>query len=494
MSKPTVFPTQQILTILALTTIAYLVIFFAYSSFKKENALKQATGEARSRFLVFWLLIAALAVRIIISCCVVGHKNDINCFTAWGNSIATKGFSGFYNPSSGMPDYPPGYMYILGLMAKVARLLGHEVHAADGSYDLVFVALIKLPSIIADLAAAYLIFRLANKKYSFAASYLLMSMVAFSPLMIYVSSGWGQIDQILTLLILLAILALNANKPILGGILYGLAILMKPQALMAGPLMALAYVFYVFDDEYFKPFGVQCKDKKGMRLVKTVIAVLAACAMIIISALPFASADFPWHKLIVQKYLGTATSYEFASVNAYNVFALFGKNWKPVDAQSAIGLSYGALGTIGMIVSVVFGGVLYCCGRKKNPAALQLALAFTFLSLFMLGHYMHERYLFPILLLLLAAYISYGDRRLLYYFLAFSITTMLNCLCSFFYSEFHQYALYWDERLVFWCSLANLILFALFTFTCIRIMIMGKVKGDVFREDKAPADLIPEQQ
>ncbi len=487
MNKPTVFPTQHILTVLALTTIAYLLLFAWYSSFKKENALKRAQGEVKSRFLVIWLLLAAFVIRIMISCLVVGHKTDINCFTAWGFSLAEKGFASFYNPSSGMPDYPPGYMYVIGFMAKIASAFGHGIHTADGSFDLVSVALIKLPSIIADLGAAYLIFRLASKKYSFSASYLLMAIVAFSPLMIYISSGWGQIDQILSVLILLAIIALNSNKPILGGVLFGFAILMKPQALMAGPLMAMAYIFYVFDKDYFKVLGVECKDNLQKRLGKTIIAVLAACLMIIIAAIPFSTQEFPWYKLIVQKYLGTATSYKFASVNAYNVFALFGKNWKSIDAKSALGLSYGALGTIGMVVSVVFGGVLYFFGRKKNPSALQLSLAYTFVALFMLGHYMHERYLFPMLLLLLAAYIGCGDRKLLYYFLGFSITTMLNCLCSFYYSEYHQYSLYWDDRLVFWCSLVNLILFVLFTITCIRILIAGKVSHDVFESGK-PAE------
>lgn len=487
---PKVFPTQHIMTTLLLTTIAWLLVFVFYSSFKKENAYKlEGKPERKSSFLLVWLLFTAFAVRIAISCQVVGHKTDINCFSAWGVNIVNKGFASFYNPNSGMPDYPPGYMYVLGLMSRISMALGHNIHAADGSYDLVFVTLIKLPAIIADLASAYLVYRLASRKLSFAASFTLTAIVAFCPVIVYISSGWGQIDQILSLLIVLAVLALISNKPILGGIIYGFAILVKPQALMAGPLMALAYIFYVFDPSFFKTSGIESADTLGKRLIKTAIAVVCAFAIIIAAAIPFASEQFPLGKLLIQKYLGTATSYKFASVNAYNIFSLFGHNWASVDKASKLGLTFGQLGLIGMIFSVVFGGVLYFLGRKKNSGALFLALAFTFISLFTLGHYMHERYLFPALLLLVAAYLYYGDRNLLYLFFGYAVTAMLNCHAAFYYSQYHEYQLYWDTRIVFWCSLANVILFALLTFVVIRIMILGKVSGDVFRgiNEKKPS-------
>lgn len=484
-----VFPTQHIMTVSLLAMAAYLVLFLCYSSFKKKNALRLPTDDHsdRSRFLVGFMLFAAFAVRIALSCYLEGHKTDIGCFTVWGNNLASGGFKSFYNPSSGMPDYPPGYMYILGLMSSIAHAFGRGVYDSFGNYDLVYVAFIKLPSIIADLAAAYLVYRLAVKRLRFAPAFLLSALVAFHPVMLYISGGWGQIDQILTILIVLAILALNSNKPILGGVIYGFAILMKPQALMVGPLMALAYFLYIFDPDFFKNSEYTCKDDMTKRLAKTAIAVAAAVALIIISAIPFATKELPLFKLVWNKYLGTATSYKFASVNAYNIFTLFGKNWTRLDSEPILG----TLGTLGMIVSVAFGGVLYWFGRKKNRGALYLAAAFTFVSLFTLGHYMHERYMFPMLLLLVMAYLYYHDRRLLYAMLAYTATAMVNCVAAFYYSKYHEFGLYWDDRIVFWCSLANVLLFIAFTALLIHIMIIGKTKGDVFDgKDDSEAELI----
>ncbi len=486
-----VFPTQHIMTTALLCMAAYLVLFLCYSSFKKKNALLLSAFDKsdRNRFLVGWLLVAAFVVRIALSCYLEGHKTDIGCFTIWGNNIASGGFQNFYNKASGMPDYPPGYMYILGLMSSVSRALGHGVYDEFGNYDLLYIAFIKLPSIIADLAAAYLVYRLAVKRLRFAPAFLLAALVAFNPVMVYISGGWGQIDQILTILIVLAILALNANKPILGGMIYGLAILMKPQALMVGPLMALAYFMYIFDPDFFKNSEYECRDELKTRIAKTAIAVACAVALIIISAIPFASKELPLFELIWNKYLGTATSYKYASVNAYNIFTLFGKNWASLDREPILGV----LGTVGMVISVVFGGVLYWFGRKKNRGALYLAAAFTFVSLFTLGHYMHERYMFPMLLLLFMAYLYYHDRRLLYAMLAYTATAMVNCLAAFYYSKYHEFGLYWDERIVFWCSLANVLLFIAFTALCVFIMIKGKTADDVFdgeAEEELPAGSI----
>ena len=477
--EPTGFPTAKILTAALFATFAYLLIFVFYSLIKRDNAYILKGKDKTDVGMVIWVLLAAFILRIAFSYYIVGHKTDINCFTAWGDRIAQSGFKNFYSSFS---DYPPGYMYILGLNSTIARALGHSIRLADGSYDLVYVTLIKLPAMLADLASAYLVYHLARKKLRFVPSVLLMSMVAFSPVMIYISGGWGQIDQILSLFVALAIILLMSNRPITAGIAYGAAILLKPQALMAGPLLAIAYMFYVFDDNFFALTDAECKDKKGIRFLKTVIAVVCACAIIIVSAIPFSTKELPWYQIIYEKYMGTATSYKYASVNAYNIYALFGQNWTNTEEIAFLGLNYAQVGTIGIVISVLFSAVLYVLGRKKHKGALLLSVAYLFAALFTLGHYMHERYLFPTLLLLVAAYILYSDRRLLWVFVSYGITLLINCLASFYYSQYFEFGFYWDKNLVFWCSLANVLIFIWFTYIVIRIMIAGKTTGDVFAE------------
>ena len=471
---------------ISLTVLFSALAAFAVWSYYINPALKSNVKKDNNAMYIIAAAAVAFILRLILGAVYRGHNTDMSCFIGWSNAVFENGFGKFYTLDM-FHDYPPGYMYVLGLMARIANLFGHGVYAADGSYDIFYVTMIKLPSIIADIGSAYLVYRLARKKLRFEAAYLLMCLAAFCPVFIYVSGGWGQIDQILSILLVISIILLNSNKPILAGFVYGLSILLKPQALMAGPLLAIAYFCYIFDPDFFSPTGRKCADGVGTRIMKTVAAVACACALLIVSVIPFADDTMPWYSIILQKYMGTATSYKYASVNAYNIYTLFGKNWTPITEKAILGLTYGQLGTVLMVLSVGFGGVLYFFGRKKHSGALSLATAFTFASLFTLGHYMHERYLFPVLLLLLVAYISYGDRRLISMFMCWSATTLVNCIAAFYYSKLHEYHLYWDERLVFWCSLANVILFIIFCGICTDIMLRGRVKADVFADDDVSA-------
>ncbi len=486
---PQVFPTHHILTVVCLASLAYLLLHFGYTLFKKKNAYNNPKEADRtSWFLVGWLLVAALVIRIILSVQLVGHRIDIALFTRWGNDISTNGFRSFYTAGQRLPDYPPGYMYILGLMSKLSKALDHPQFAADGSYDHVYVILTKLPAILADLGAALFTFFIARKKYRFAPSFMLMAIVAFCPVMAYISGGWGQIDQVLALFLCLSFLSLNYNLPILGGVFYGLAIVFKPQALMIGPLLALAYILYILDGNSGKLPNSGKKIDPGWlpRFGKTCAAVGIAVFLIALSAAPFSSAEYPWYQILIDKYFGTATSYKYASVNAYNTFALFGLNWKPIADSAGHLNTYGILGYVGMGLSIAAGLLLYFFTRPKNKGSIYLAGAFTLLSIFMFGHYMHERYLFPALLMLVVAYIHYSDRRLLGVFFGFTVTTLLNCIAAFYYSEeaYFKAGLYWDEKLVFWCSLINLLLFVYFVYVCVTLALSkGKTK-DVFRRGK----------
>ena len=57
-----------------------------------------------------------------------GHPTDIKCFFAWGERMLSNGPSGFYAPDY-FCDYPPGYLYFLGLSSGLSHLFG----AAYGS-------------------------------------------------------------------------------------------------------------------------------------------------------------------------------------------------------------------------------------------------------------------------------------------------------------------------------------------------------------------------
>jgi Gpi18-like mannosyltransferase len=467
---PSEFPANEILLASVLAT-AFMLLIYAWHQIM---AKKPRNVNAKEPVLaVIAILLAAFAVRVALSLIFYGHKTDINCFIFWGKRLVSEGPARFYE---GWCDYPPGYMLVLGLMSRVNDLIG------GGSMDMNSL-LIKLPCIIADLVCAYLVYRYARKTMNRGAAVALMTLVAFTPVMAFVSSAWGQIDQALALTLIVPILLLYKRKPIWAGLVYGIGIIMKPQALMCGPLFAAAYILYVIKGcPYEQPkklkglgglFRVK-KDTPKLRFFETVIAVIAAFAVIILVSIPFRGEQGPFW--LVEKYYGTATSYEYASVNAYNFWALIGANWKKVDVPF-MGLTYGKWGSIAMAASVVMSIGLYVFAvlRHKNcKGALPLTMAYMLAGIFTFGHYMHERYIFPAFILLMFAYIFYNDRRVLWTYLAYAATILVNCIAAFYYSKLFDYGLYWNERLIFWCSFANVVIFLWFTYVTFDLVIRNK--------------------
>ena len=492
------FPTSGIISAAVFSFLAYFSAVVFYSRFPLEYAYLSIASKSQKKtllkpdnlvkdkdnfYLVAAVLLAAFALRVVLSNWIVGNKTDINCFTAWANRAATKGLNNFYSGGS-FSDYPPGYITVLAAMGKIANLFGHTVKNASGAYDSVYVFLVKLPSFIADLASAYLVYHLARKKLRFEPSLVLMALVAFNPVIMYNSAGYGQVDQIFTVLLALSIILLMTNKPIWAGTVYGLSIVLKPQALMAGPILAIAYFMYIFDPNFFSTANMKSNDDVKKRIIKTAIAVLSAVMLIVVSALPYHTAEYPFYQIILDKYLGTATSYKYVSINAYNLYGMIGANWASLDKIAFGCITYGTLGTIGMVISVAITVVLYIFGRKKHRGALMLSIAYLFSAMFTIGHYMHERYIIPTILLLILAYVIYSDRRLLMIAALYSIPIFMNCMASFYYCEYiGTNTAYWDLKLIKWVSIINVVMFVIFTYVCVDIMIRGRTIGDIFRKN-----------
>ena len=389
-----------------------------------ETGLKDpAAGKAESYGKLALLMAAALILRMVLSLIFVGHSTDINCFMAWGYAALHNGLSNFY--TSGMfADYPPGYMYICAAMYWLSELFGFGYYS-DG-----MVFLFKLPSTVADLVTMLLIYRLARKRgLTEKLSLILAALVGFTPVIAYVTGAWGQIESMLVLGIALSFWFLQDEKPILAGAVYGLTVLLKPQALMFGPILAVAYFC-----------RVKAAEKPLKQLLKTVLAVVAALGVIGLLSLPFrGDQPFFW---IIDKYLGTSTSYPYASIEAFNFPALLGDNWASVD-KTVLGVPYTVWGPIMIGLGILFASVTHilsfrerdgaALGQAKGafrPGSLYLSAACMMAFLFTFGYYMHERYLMPVLLLLLIAFIYEGDRRLLIAFFGFSLVTFLNAAAA----------------------------------------------------------------
>ena len=125
------------------------------------------------------------------------------------------------------------------------------------------------------------------------------------------------------------------KKPFCAAV-FVLGVLVKPQMLMFGPLLAVAYI----KDIVHAP-------KKGLR--ELALSICFGIGTLVLVALPFTLKQNPlW---LWEKYTSAAGLYPYATVNAFNLYALLGMNWAADTTPVLFGLSAKGFGTM-MIVAV----------------------------------------------------------------------------------------------------------------------------------------------
>ncbi len=374
-----------------------------------------------------------MLLRLALAASCKGHPIDVGTFSAWAGHAA-EGLLSFYSPGY-FADYPPGYIYVLWLIGKLRMLLQTGFDTPG------FLVMLKFPAIAADLATIGVIHRLAtDRNQARAGALTLTALYAFNPAVVVDSAVWGQVDSVLTLFLLLGVLWLEP-RPAASGAAFAAALLVKPQALIFAPVPLLWF---------------------GNRLLRQHTAVgvslflPAAIVVFTLGVLPFAAIHGPaW---VVEKYASTLASYPYASLNAANVFALVGGNGADA-AQAILFLSYKTWGTV--FLFLILAWVTRLAWRTLAPSDCVYLAAFLAVSVYLWSIKMHERYLFPALVMLLAYHILSRDRLTLGLFLGFSATLFIT-MAQVLHLSMHE--IWYISRLdptLLAVSVANLLLWSL---------------------------------
>lgn len=381
-------------------------------------------GREQMRLLV-GLLVLAFAVRLICAVTLHGYEVDINCFSAWSGRMAALGPADFYEKGY-FCDYPPGYLWVLWGIGGLHALFG----IGYGSWASLL--LIKLVPICMDMCAALFIYYIARRQAGGQTAMLMAAVYALLPAVIINSAAWGQIDSVFTLLLVLAIWQAGERKWLVALPLFGVAVLVKPQTLMFAPLGLAILLIELFRGD----------AKNALKMLGGVVLMLAAMLLV---ALPFLTRLDPaltvgaaqihlggytvtlhlngipraliW---LISLYGGTMNSYAYLTVNACNLYTLLDMNWTALE--SAVGLT--AFAWAMMALSYVY--VLFLAVRGREEGRLYLLCAVLLALVFAFAPQMHERYLFPVLLLLLLAYAKDRDVRLIVAFALAGFTQFVN--------------------------------------------------------------------
>ena len=428
------------------TFYALLAVSILYREHRKQyRELGQAAVSPLYTGAVF---LSALIVRLIICWLTEGYMVDVNCFLSWGSTMASVGPLRFYETTN-FCDYPPLYTYVLALNSVISGVLGNQPESSR----IVF----RFIPCLCDLIGCWILYRvlMKQKMMNGRSCFLFFAVMSFNPAAILNSAAWGQMDSVLCLLLLsVALLAVHGSwRSALP--LYVVAVLVKPQALMLGPL-GLLYIIITW---------IKVPDSRKPILHGTLISLIVLAAGVI----PFGvHQNWDW---LIQLYGRTLASYPYATVNTANLFYLLGGNWSAVGNEAPVWapvilavfcVAYGCLWcfyykerkgqTVQVLISIVFvlGFILCACLRASWAWAGGLAMGFAFvivltpailtgnirllpwlggllyILLYVFGVKMHERYVFPALLLVAAAWVLLKDRRILYVLLLFSFTVLVN--------------------------------------------------------------------
>ena len=430
--------------------IPVLYLSFALCFIYWEYRRRRLSIVSKYDYKIFTVAVLALSfiLRMVISWFTEGYMVDVNCFLSWGNTMASVGPSRFYEATS-FCDYPPLYTYVLALNSVVSSILP----GSQGFSRIVF----RLVPSLCDLIGCWMLYRIliSQNILDRRSCFIFLVFSVFNPAMILNSAAWGQMDSVLCLLLVCVALYASKGKWKIALPLYVVAVLIKPQALMLGPL-GLAFIIITW---------IQESDSRRRIATGAGISVLTLAAGIF----PFSlQQNWDW---LIQLYFRTLGSYPYATVNTANLYYILGGNWSAVNSRAhimapvilgilsagygiwwlirakeqkhrmietlvsfAFAVGFAALGFMdaswaligGFAMAFAFVIVLSPAVRSRDISFLPMLGGLLFILLYVFGIKMHERYIFPALLLLACAWTQKRDRRILYVLLLFSCTLFMN--------------------------------------------------------------------
>lgn len=381
---------------------ASLLLVFLYLLITGRHAPKLSVRMGSKK----WMIIAfafAFIVRLFFAMRSEGHITDLNCFRGWANALAEGSLSGFYE-SGIFADYPPVYMYVLYVLGKIGSLLGLSP-VGDG-YKL----LVEMPAIFADLALAYVLYRVAKTKLGRRTGSVLSLFLLFSPALVCVSAAWAQIDSVFILGLIAVLYLLEKDKKACSAMLWMLMVLTKPQALLLAPVLLFVLIGDIIKTETRK-----------RSLCQLGIAIVGMFAVYAAATLPMKGGQGFFYA--IEKIIDTTGYYAYTSANAFNLLGLLGGNFVS-NTETMLGISFKLWGVVGIAISVAFSAVVYFDKPEKSRVYLTAGVLFTLI--FLLAHNMHERYLLPAVVFMLFAAVQSGSRRMLISSIALSCVSFFN--------------------------------------------------------------------
>lgn len=360
--------------------------------------------------MVNFLMILGVLIRLLFVP-LAGFKADMAFWKGWGLAVADKGIIWLVKNTN--YNYPPAFAYVQWLINKIYALFKNP-YLMDQYWsdtNLLYLFLFKLIPIISDVLIIFLIIKIAKKLKS-NLGWFLGLIYFFNPVAIYDGAVWGQVDQFGLMLFLLSLYLLLDEKIRWATIVFVISFMMKFQNIIFIPL------FYLY---IYKKYSWQ----------KLIENLGLSFLTILIITFPF------WFNRETESLLKLLTIngdyFPLYSLNAFNFWWLASglRGMQVVDKQLVLGvLNAKQVGLLMFIFAYFVGFVsLFFSDKQSVFKKLILSSTLTVFSFFHLLTQSHDRYLFPLigLLLIWGLFINEKKRKSFFiFYLLFSILFFLN--------------------------------------------------------------------
>lgn len=415
-SSPSAASDIIIAVFLALFTIGCIIVFVAFlCRFCNDN------GDVPNKTVKLLLLfILGFAIRLVFALFVRGFRDDYALFVSMFDHLKTDGLSGYYNGSASGVLYPVVYAVYL--------IFGGLSNASSMSdYALGMQFMIKLPLIIADLLAAFALYKMAGRYFNKRASLAVLAFACICPIFFVGSSIWCSPIAFTVMFACFACYFLAKKYYALTIAFATLAAFSSKEGIYLFPMVAVFAVFHLV--RAIKSLTAEGENRGTLSENRAVITVpvgfvLSLVGAYIIGLFMIGSYSYNPFDYIYRFLLAPLVEWDYFTVNGLSVYALFGRNGVEPGARFPAWLF---AGIFAVILTVVVCVVYF---TKRNRATLVMLGSFCLLTMQLYYPGATAISMQSTLALLLAAYVLVKDKRILHVLFVVGLAYVVNVIST----------------------------------------------------------------
>lgn len=421
--------------------ILYVLVFsLAYFSVMKDDGGKSLKKKTNKSYTEFYVTLGVIfLLQLFFTQYSKGYIQDTGLFRLW-TSYGERYKIWEYYTTENYVDYPPVYLCVLYTVGKIASLFGVE------SNTNLYLCFIRFVPILFDMICSIFIFKFGKDEIGDKNAMTLALLSAVNPANIFNSTVWGQVDSVVTMILVVMLLCLYKKKYVLATGMFVLSFLTKPQMIIYAPLFGFT-IFFDFV-EVFKD-----KEERNKMLKAVGLSIVVAIAVLLIVPIPVTGGNY---MLLIDKFKSALGMYQYATVCAANFYGAIGANWVK-NTETFLFLTYKTWGFIFIVTMSLMVG--YVSFKVKDRSKIFYLAAFTVSTIYMFSHGMHERYIFALFMLLIIVYILKKDPKVLAAYLLFSMSNLINCAQTLMVNHQETF-IYADNTLFILNSWFNLVIYA----------------------------------